>query len=554
MLLLSDLSDSQASCIEPFGQRLPKSARHQMVCRHNPVNILRLKKLKIRAPTLDVGYHFETTDPDFTYYKNQKVTAGFLASHHRAWCLNGLRSGKTHSSIAGREMLRDVGYHGRTLILSPENVVNEAWGDSYKMVNPDLEIYVSDGSVKDLQKHMVPEMDVIVLNHGKLPYCVIDIDKWDFDHLICDEGSLYRTMDKEPVQNMTFLTRNREVGDYVSERPNKRWLWNLTGTPRPRDATDVYPMATLINPRKMGMSFEQWRNLVQFKTDVRHPKTKQFMFRKWEDKRDSKLVDRLCAEHMRPSIRFRTEDCVDLPPQAYSYFPTPCQGDQKVLYNMIGRKGAGIGEDDSMYRVANTPNKINKMLQVASGTAVNTEGEWIHIGAKSRIDTFVELYHNADGKSIIFINFVESANYIANELKKRHIPCKIINRKTSKKKRELYRERFQTEKRKSVLIMHPETTRFGTTVSKASLTVWWVPPSHGEYWIQGNERARGPGTCKTLVAMFYSSEMERERYERVRNKGVRNNETVDMFGEFRKSRALSSTLEDQFMKNWSIED
>lgn len=533
---------------------LKQPARYQVACRHNPINILKLRKLGLKAPPMDVGYEFGTTNPDFTYYKNQKVTAGFLAGHHRAWCLNGLRSGKTHSSIAGREILRDVGYTGRTLILSPENVINEAWGDSYKMVNPDLNIYVSDSSVKDLQANLVPETDVLVLNHGKLPYCVLDLDKWGFTHLILDEGSIYRTMDKEPVQNITFLTRNRDVGDYVSDLPSKRWLWNLTGTPRPRDATDVYPMSTLINPRKMNMSFAQWRDLVQFKTDVRHPKTKKFMFRRWEDKRDSALVDRICAEHMQPSIRFRTEDCVDLPPQSYSYFPTPCEGDQKVLYNMIGRKGGAVGEDGNMYRVANTPNKINKMLQVASGTVINTDGEWIHIGAKTRIDTFLELYAQAEGKAIIFINFVESAKYIQKELKKRRIPCNIINRTTSQKKREEYRERFQTEKRKSVLIMHPETTRFGTTVSMASLTVWWVPPSHGEYWLQGNERARGPGTCKTLVAMFYSGPLERERYERVRNKGVRNNKTVDMFAEFRKTRATSSTLADQFLQNWSIEN
>lgn len=510
----------------------------------------RLLHLGIEAPGLDTVYDFPHTDPGFKYFDNQKVTAGFMAMHHRAWCLNGLRSGKTYSNITARELLRRLGYAGRTLVLSPENVMNEAWGDSWKKVNPDLNIYVSDGSVRELQDHLKPHLDVCVVNHGKLPYCVIDLDAWDFDFLIIDEGSIYRTEGKEPVNNLRFLTRNRPVGPYASTRPQQRWVWNLTGTPYPNSATDVYPMTRIINPSMMPISFSQWRKEVQTCHIVKD-RFGKFVFPDWRDK-DKKFVAERCASVMKPSIRFRTEDCVDLPDQAYSYFHTPVEGDQKILYNMVGRHKAGKMDGDK-FRVRNAPNKVNKLFQVASGTVKNTDNEWVHIGAKKRMDTLLDLYAKADGKIVVFVNFVETAEYIRKELRKHKIKCDVINSTVSRKRREKIREDFQKSERRSVLVMHPETTRFGTNVSAASVTIWWVPPFQGEYWIQGNERARAPGSTKTLIAMFYSGATERGYYERVRDKGTQNNRTVDMDAEFRKTRATKAGFEKQFLADWSEE-
>lgn len=551
-LLLSGLSDSQKESTDGFAKRIDINGEEMVVCRHTPANIHRLRALKIPAPTLDVGHEFNHATPNFTYYDHQKVTAGFLSLHHRAWCLNGLRSGKTLSAIQAREILRSLGFHGRTLILSPENVVNESWGDSYKAVNPDLKIYVSDKTVAHLNTYgLRSDTDVVVLNHGKLPYCVEDVDKWDFDFLIVDEGSIYKSPDKEPVNNLNFLMQDRTVGDYISDKPSKRWLWALTGSPRPASGTDIWPLARLINPKLMWMTFGQWRKKVATFYDVKD-RHGRFQFRQWTDRPEDEVAQ-LCAEKMKPSIRFRTEDCVDMPPQAYSYFHTPPTGDQKTLYNMIARHKAGkLG--DGKYRVVTTPNKINKLLQAASGTIKDTDGNWVHIGAKSRMDALLDLYNQAEGKVVVFCTYTETADFIKAELKKKSIKCDIINRKVSKPQRERIRQSFQTDRRKSVLVMHPQTTRFGTNVSKASVTIWWIPPMHGEYWIQGNERMRQPGSGKTLVAMFYGSELEREYYRRVQGKQRGNDKTVDMYGEFRKTSKVDSTYSKQFLQNWDTDE
>lgn len=466
-----------------------------------------------------------------------------------------MRSGKTLSSIAAREMLREIGFHGRTLVLSPENVINEVWGHHFTHVNPDLNVYVSDKTVAHCQQHgMRDDTDVLVLNHGKLPYTVIDLDKWGFDFLIVDEGSVFRTWDKEPLNNLSFLLTNSDDEFYPSQTRSKRWFWNLTATPHPRGGTDIYGMCKLINPELMQLSFNQWRAMVSDPVKIYQgtgPK-RRYLYTDWQQK-DEDYVAELCAERMHPSIRFRTEDCVDLPPQSYSYFHCPPSGDQQTIYNMIGRhKAAKLGEDK--FRAKNTPNKTNKLLQAAGGVIKNTAGAWVEVGAKKRMDTLLRLFEEADGKMVVFCTFKSQSYFIQEQLRKKRIKCEVINGSTPKKKREEYRSKFQKDRRKSVLILHPAITMFGTTVSKASVTVWWVPPMHGEYWTQGNERARAPGSTKTLIAMFYSGTTEREYYERARAKKRINEKVVDWDAEFRKTRKHDESFAEEYLQDWDDDE
>lgn len=549
-LLLNGLNVNQKEFLKGFVKTEKLLDKEYEIARHEPKTIQLLKHVDVKVPGLDVGFDFHHEDPKFKYYVHQKITAGFLAENHRAWCLNGLRSGKTYSAVTAREILRELGYTGKTVILSPENVMHEAWGDSYALAAPDVGVYVSDKSVAHLNEHGFgrDEVDVIVLNHGKLPYCVEDLDRWDPRFIIVDEGSVYKTYDKEPANNLTFLARNREFGDFISDKPDKRWLWTLTGTPITTGGENIYVMCRLINPSLMDMSFNQWRRKVSDRIDVRHPVTKRFLFPKWVGK-DEKIVEKLCAERMKPSIRYRTQDCIELPPQAFSYYYTPPTGDQKTLYAMVAKKLAGSVDGDN-FKATTSLNKNNKLLQIASGTVINTAGQWIELGAKKRIDALLELYHQAEGKVVVFVEYKASATYIKDALKSKRIKVDIINSDVSQAKRDKIRKAFQIERRKSVLVMHPETTRFGTNVSAASVTIWWTPPTHPEFWMQGNERARAPGSMKTLIAMFYSGSGERYEYEKLRKKQASNNRVVDWDAEFKKMRKHDTKLENQFMVNW----
>lgn len=497
-------------------------------------------------PLLDAGYDWPHNDPDFEPFKNQKVTSGFLSFHRRAWCCNGLRSGKTYAARYAEAINREVLVHsGRTLVLSPLGVAPD-WEEAFQKVDPGekpLNVYCgAERSIKQVQEEGLRDsVDVLILNHHKLDWLVRDIDDWlggpdDPPALIIgDEASVYKNHKTDRYKCLEYILKDKRV---KSPRPwvEKRGFWPLTGSPRARDATNVWAVSRLVNPALMHYTFNEWRAKVQKRTDIRD-RFGNYQFSQFEDKPDAWKI---CAEYMQPMIRFRTQDCVDLPPQAYQYFWTPAEGDQKRLLSAFGRRERAADAGGATFTAMKAGSRINKLMQVASGVVRDKEGNWVEIGCKHRVDQLLQLYSEAEGNIIVFCTYKATARYLKKLLTKKKIKAGLINGDVTPARRRKVKDEFQNGRRKMILIMHPEPTRFGYTMSAASVTVWWEPPMDPEHWLQGNERGRGPKTHKTLVAMFYSSEAERHYYEVARNRAVQNNKTIDLFAEFAKSRVKLS--------------
>lgn len=505
-----------------------------------------LRRATLSAPTLDEGYDWPHVDAGFEPYKNQKVTSGFLSFHRRAWCCNGLRSGKTYAATYAEKMLREVLVHtGRTLVLAPLGVCPD-WEEAFSKIDTDQpakRIYDgSDRTLKQVQKEgLSDDVDILILNHHKLDWLVRDIDAW-LGHasdspalIIADEASVFKNHLTDRYKCLEYLVKDckaKEPRAWVEQR----FLWALTGSPRARDATNVWAVSRLINPALMHYTFNEWRSKVQRRTDIRD-KFGKYQFSTYTDKKDAPSI---CAEYMQPMIRFRTQDCVDLPPQAYQYFWTPADGDQKRLLSAFGNRLRTATADGHTFNALKAGSRLNKLMQVASGVVRNKEGDWVEIGCKHRINQLLSLYEEAEGNVIVFCTYKATARYLQKQLKKKKIKTGIINGDIPPSRRRKVKDEFQNGRRKMVLIMHPEPTRFGYTMSAASITVWWEPPMDPEHWLQGNERGRGPKTHKTLIAMFYSSEAERHYYEVARARTVNNNKTIDLFAEFAKSRVKLS--------------
>lgn len=435
-------------------------------------------------------------------------------------------------------------------MLAPLGVCPD-WEEAFLAINtPEQVLRVYDGSdrsLKQVQKEgLSPDVDVLILNHHKLDWLVRDIDAWlgaagDAPAmLIADEASVFKNHTTDRYKCLQYLTKDCKAKD---PRPwvEERFLWALTGSPRARDATNVWAVSRLINPALMHYTFNEWRSKVQTRTDIRD-RFGNYVFSQYEDKTDAPQI---CADYMQPMIRFRTQDCVDLPPQKYQYFWTPADGDQKRLLSAFGNRIRAADAAGHTFTAMKAGSRINKLMQVASGVVRNKEGDWVEVGCKHRVNQLLSLYSEAEGNIIVFCTYKATARYLAKVLKKKKIKTGVINGDVSPARRKKVKAEFQNGRRKMILIMHPEPTRFGYTMSAASVTVWWEPPMDPEHWLQGNERGRGPQTHKTLIAMFYSSEAERHYYEVARQRAKTNNKTIDLFAEFAKSRVkLSAKLEE----------
>ena len=66
----------------------------------------------------------------YTPLKHQVTTAAFLTLHRRAFCLNGMGSGKTLSALWAADHLLATGAINRVLVLSPLSTLKSVWWDT----------------------------------------------------------------------------------------------------------------------------------------------------------------------------------------------------------------------------------------------------------------------------------------------------------------------------------------------------------------------------------------------------------------------------------------
>jgi len=78
---------------------------------------------------------------------------------------------------------------------------------------------------------------------------------------------------------------------------------------------------------------------------------------------------------------------------------------------------------------------------------------------------------------------------------------------------------FQTEDDPRILIMIPQATAHGITLTRANQVVWWGPVSSTEIYLQANSRAHRAGqTNKVTITHLQGSPVERRLYAMLQNK------------------------------------
>ena len=74
-------------------------------------------------------------------------------------------------------------------------------------------------------------------------------------------------------------------------------------------------------------------------------------------------------------------------------------------------------------------------------------------------------------------------------------------------------KRFQTEDNPRILLLSPQATAHGITLTRADQVVWWGPVSSTEIYLQANSRAHRAGqTNKVTVTHLQGSPVERRMY------------------------------------------
>lgn len=474
---------------------------------HKDDEVRVLRNLGFDAPA-PITHYYTWPGKHEKPFAHQIETASFLTMNPRAFCLNGMGSGKTVSVLWSFDYLRKAKCVKRMLVIAPLSTLERTWGDEIFSSFNDMTFAVLHGSKDKRLKLLNNDFDVYIINHDGLKTKEVVqaiIARTDIDLIVVDEIASFRNAQTDRWKALFSLTKTRN------------FVWGLTGTPTPNAPTDAWAQVRLISPANVPPYFNAFRDSVM---------RQQGPYTWLPRDTASDTVSRV----MQPAIRFSREDCIDLPPTTYVTREVAMTPEQNVMYrDMLNKLKAEQGENQIM--AVNEAVKTSKLLQIACGAAYDSDGSTVFIPSKPRMDALMEIIEEAGSKVIVFVPFTGALMAVAEFLGKSYSVA-TIHGGTSKGERDVTFHDFQKAKNPHVLVANPAAMSHGLTLTAASVIVWFAPTMSNEIYEQANARIVRPGQkLNTLIAHLEGSSVERAAYERLQKRGKMQGLLLDLLKE-----------------------
>lgn len=461
-----------------------------------------LKNLGFDVPP-PIAHHYKYPG-QYEPFIHQRATSEFLSINPRAFCLNDMGTGKTLSSLWSYDFLRGTKQVRRLLVISPLSTLERAWGDEIFSHFPHLTFTVlHGGTVERRLKQIAADFDIYIINHDGLKNKQILealAKREDIDIIIVDELASFRNSSTERFKALnTLVNGNTKLG-----LKRREWVWGMTGTPIPQAPTDAWAQCRLINPAATPKSFVAFRETVM----------QQLTKFKWVAK-DNAL--QTVKQVMQPSIRFERAECIDLPPTTYTTRQCDMSKEQVAAFNDMMRKLSLEFEGEQVTAV-NEAVKLSKLLQVLSGTVYGANGMEIMLPCESRLALVEELVEEAEAKVLVFVPYTAALKHVAAHLSKRWSVATVYG-DTPRGERDKIFSSFQKSADPHVLVVNPGTLSHGLTLTAANTIIWYCPIHSNEIYLQACARVTRPGQkLNTLIAHIEATKIERQIYERLKNK------------------------------------
>ncbi len=492
--LLLNLNDpDRVTTVIPTARAVNVKGHDLVAVPHRMEEVRVLRNLGFDAPAPISSYY--DWPGRFKPFDHQRITAEFLTMNPKAFCLNGMGSGKTMSVLWAYDYLKKAGMVNRMLVISPLSTLERTWGDEIFGNFPDLTFTVLHGSRERRHKLLAADFDVYIINHDGIKAedtAKLLREREGLDVICVDEVASFRNASTDRWKALNLLCKDKE------------WVWGLTGTPTPNAPTDAWAQAKIIAPTRVPKYFSAFRE------QVMRPLSKF----KWAPREGSLEIVRQC---MQPAVRFAREDCIDLPPTTFITRQTELTPEQRAAYHqMLTKLNTEI--DGNQVTAVNEAAKLMKLLQIVCGTAYTKDGE-VTIPSKHRVELVREIIEEAGAKVIVFVPFTGALQAVADALAK-DFSVEVIHGAVPKAERDRIFSAFQKSKDPRVLVANAAAMSHGLTLTAANTIVWFSPINSLEIYEQANARIVRPGQkMNTLIVNIEASELERKMYARLQHKG-----------------------------------
>jgi len=443
----------------------------------------------------------------FTPMEHQIETASFLTIHRKAFVFSEPGTGKTLSALWAADYLMKIKHVRRCLILCPLSIMTSAWLSDLNNSIIHRSAIVAHHSQATRRIEMIQQnYEFVIANYDGLNLIASEIvNDGRFDLVIVDEANAYKTVTTKRWKALKSILKP------------ETHLWMMTGTPASQSPVDAYGLAKLVNPSGVPHFFTGWRDKVMQKITMY----------KWAPKPDAK---ELVHEALQPAIRFTKEQCLDLPPVLTMTREVPLTPQQAKYYNLLKEQMLVQAAGETISAV-NAAASVSKLLQISCGAAYTDTKEIVEFDSTPRLNVLEEILGETQRKVIIFAMFKSTITTIYDHLLKHNISADFINGAVTPTKRSDIIRRFQNEENPRVLVMQPQATAHGITLTRADTVVFYGPLMSVEQYTQAIARAdrKGQDSDKVTVIHIQGSPIEKKMFKALEAKVSDNSLITQMF-------------------------
>jgi SNF2 family DNA or RNA helicase len=440
-----------------------------------------------------------------TPFEAQEITAALMTMNPRAFILSEIGTGKTRAALYAIDFLLREGIIKFALVTAPLSTLSQVWDKEIFKFFPHLKTEILHGSRKQRREALARDADIYIINHDGIETIQAELCAKTFGAVVIDELSYFRNGTTD---------RWKSANKICAGRP---YVWGLTGSPTPNEPCDAYSQVKLLRPEAVPKYFKHFKELTMT----------QFSQFRWVAKPTA--LDMVYAA-MQPGVRYLRKEVAELPETCYKTVDCPLTAEQAKVYKQLYDKSFHAFQQGQVTAL-NEGVLMSKLLQVVGGWVYTAARATVTVDNSARTNALLELLEEADGKCIVFVEFIHAVRELHTLLTKKGIVCETITGETALGERNRVFSSFQSPGGPRVLVAHPRCMSHGLTLTEANTVIWFLPSTSLETYQQANGRITRPGqTRKTLIVhLCCGSAVERKLYQRLQNKAQIQGTLLEMF-------------------------
>lgn len=381
--------------------------------------------------------------------------------------------GKTVATLTAiNELMYERFEVSKVLVIAPKFVALNVWtGERDKWDHlKHLKIIVVTGTATQRIAALKTKADIHVINRENVPWLVDFYQTaWPFDMVVIDESSSFKNPQSQRFKSLRMV------------RPRIKRVVELTGTPRPNDAGDLWSQLYLLDQgERLGKTLTSFREAYMTAKRV----TQQIS--KYEirgDREEQEIYDRI------------SDICISMKSADYLELPELIQIDRFVDFDKDLQKKYDDFEKDQVLKLAeekeitafNAGVLTGKLLQFASG-AIYDAARSVNVVHDLKLEQVAEILEETGNEPVLlFYNFIHDRERILARFKN------AVELKGKKQMDDWNKGLIP------FMICHPKSAGHGLNLQDGGCnTIWFDFPWSLEEYQQANKRLHRQGQTKPV--------------------------------------------------------